>query len=198
MLAEWKVIREHLIKKNRVIEVKDLDCVASDDGREATFISFECRDWCNVLGLTRDHEIVLIRQFRIGSRDVQLEIPGGVVDPGESAQVAAIRELEEETGYALADEGKVIDLGYSLPNPAFQRNKCHSFLAYPVEKVSEPRLEGGEMIEVELTPFDRVPEIIEGEELRHALLLNAFFYLLMKGKGTKELARDMKSAIDSL
>ena len=59
-------------------------------------------DWVNIIPLTRDDHVVIIRQFRPGTARVQIEIPGGMVDPGEAPAAAAARELAEETGYTVA------------------------------------------------------------------------------------------------
>jgi len=63
------------------------------------FYILESRDWINIIPLTDDHQVVMIRQYRHGSREVTLEIPGGLVDPGDTPKKAAVRELLEETGY---------------------------------------------------------------------------------------------------
>src|SRR3954468_23184851 len=61
------------------------------------FSLLECGDWVNVIPLTKDDRVILVRQFRPGTRQVCLEIPGGMVDPGEDPTTAAARELVEET-----------------------------------------------------------------------------------------------------
>ncbi|MCU0586279.1 MAG: NUDIX hydrolase [Desulfobacterales bacterium] len=79
-----------------------------------------------MIPLTPGREVVLIRQYRHGTREVTLEIPGGILEAGDTPSAAARRELGEETGYAAAE---MISLGCVHPNPAFLENRCHTFLA---------------------------------------------------------------------
>lgn len=153
------------------------------NGRERDFYRLACPEWLNVIPLTADDQVVMIRQYRSGPRRVELEIPGGMVDPGEEPAGAAIRELLEETGYAPTAGPKGMDLlGAIEPNPAIQDNRCHSYLARNCEKVSEPMLEEMEDVAVELVPLADVPGLIQSGEISHALVVVAFTWLWLKEK----------------
>src|SRR6187200_1493558 len=89
------------------------------------FSLIEAVDWVNVIALTPDEQVVLIRQYRVGTAKVCLEIPGGMVDPGEDAATAAARELVEETGYTSS---RWELLGTVAPNPAIMTNTLHCYL----------------------------------------------------------------------
>jgi 8-oxo-dGTP pyrophosphatase MutT (NUDIX family) len=134
-------------------------------------VVIQCTDWVNIIPVTLDDQIVLVRQFRVGVWSNSLEIPGGMVDPGESPQRAAVRELEEETGYV---PGHVIPLGSVHPNPALQANRCHSFLALGCNRTSDVSLDAGEDIEVVLRPRREIPEMLWNGEISHSLVLAAF------------------------
>ncbi len=112
----------------------------------------------------------MVRQYRFGVGYSTLETPGGMVDPGEDALVAAQRELREETGYT----GGTWDyLGSVEPNPAFHDHLCHHFLARGVEPTQDQDLTAGEAINVELMSEAEIAAAVQSGEIRHALALSA-------------------------
>jgi ADP-ribose pyrophosphatase len=85
-----------------------------------------------IVPLTADGNLVFVRQYRHNLKSHVLEFPAGTINEGEEPEVAALRELEEETGYALADRARMRSVGayYSLPS---ETNKyTHVFVAAPV------------------------------------------------------------------
>lgn len=171
MIKPWERIRSSTGPSFRVFSVRTDTVVSPRTGREHDFYIIESRDWVNVIPLTSDHEIVMVKQYRHGSREVTLEIPGGLVDPGDTPETAASRELLEETGYQAEEWVK---LGVVNPNPAIFNNRCYTFLAQNVRKVCEPTPDQTEDIEALLVPIRDIPELIRQGQIDHAIVVNAF------------------------
>jgi ADP-ribose pyrophosphatase len=146
-------------------------------GAPKRFSLIECVDWVNVIALTPDDRVVLIRQYRPGTDTICLEIPGGMVDEGEDPAGAAARELEEETGYTARTWRR---LGRVAPNPAIQNNHLHSFLALDAEPTSGQRLDGSEVISIETATLPEVQAMLRDGRIDHALVVDAFAYLALE------------------
>jgi 8-oxo-dGTP pyrophosphatase MutT (NUDIX family) len=131
----------------------------------------------NVIPLSPQKEVVLIRQYRHGTRQVTLEIPGGLVEEGDSPEEAAERELFEETGFRASE---IIPLGFVHPNPAIQNNRCYTFIAKDVVLAGEQSLDEKEDIEVLCRPITEIPRLIRDGEITHSLVLAAFYRFFME------------------
>lgn len=151
-------------------------------GKATRFSLIEATDWVNVLALTPDDRVVLIRQYRPGTDSVCLEIPGGMVDAGEEPLAAAARELAEETGYT-APVWRL--LGTVSPNPALFDNRLHSYLALDAVPTSAPRLDGNEVIALETVPLSDVRTLLVEGKIEHALVVAAFAHLAFELGGLR-------------
>lgn len=159
----------------RIFRLRQDDSRSPRTGRLHTFYVLEATDWVNVIPLTAGGHVVMVHQYRHGTEDVTLELPAGMVDPGDNDPAqAAVRELAEETGYSAP---AFTLLGSVAPNPAFLDNRCHTYLATPARPTSAPNPQGAEELALEEVPLAAIPDLIRSGRISHSLTISAFHYL---------------------
>ena len=176
MIKKWEIKDSKTDRDYRVFKVNVEQAVSPRTDKVGEFYTIDTRDWVNIIPITDKGEVVMIKQYRHGSKEITLEIPGGLVDD-EAPDEAAMRELREETGYAGENAGY---LGSVNPNPAIFNNLCHTYLVENVRKVTENNLDPDEDIEVVLVPISEVPSLIKESMINHALVINAFYFYFQK------------------
>lgn len=167
-IKPWKVLESSYVRPRYRIDKCELP-----NGKFLDATIFEFRSWANIIALTENKEVVLIKQYRHGVQEVLWEIPGGVVDDEEDPLDGVKRELLEETGYTARE---FIQMARLYPNPALQTNSMYYFLALGAERVTEQALDDGEDIEVHLLPLDELIEMAKRGDFPHALQVAALFY----------------------
>ncbi len=168
--ARWVRLGERTLAETRVLDLRMIRYRHPRRQTEREFVSIHASDWVNVVPLTTDGRLVLVRQFRYGINDFSLEVPGGVIEDGEDPVVAGLRELAEETGYA---GGAARLLGSVHPNPAIQDNRCHAVLADGVMRAGALAWDEDEEMEVVTAPVDDVLAWARGGQITHSLSLTA-------------------------
>jgi len=173
----WKTEPAEPLLETRIFTVQQRRAHSRQRDKEGTFYYLEAPDWVNVVAITPDQQVVMIEQYRHGLDRVTLEIPGGMVDPGESPIEAGERELREETGFA----GHAAELiGRVSPNPAIQDNWCHTVRLEDVQRVGAQQLEGNEEIAIRLVPLDDVRPLITRGVIHHALVVAGLSHHLLR------------------
>ena len=168
--SRWEKLGQSSHLKTRIFDVLGTRYRHPARSTEREFIVIDAPDWVNVIALTPDGQLVLVRQFRYGIDEFSLEIPGGVMEPGEDPVMAGLRELREETGFTGAP-AKL--LGSVHPNPAIQSNRCHFVFVEAAVKSHALEWDPDEEIHVTTQPVDEVLALAHAGGIVHALVLNA-------------------------
>jgi ADP-ribose pyrophosphatase len=168
--SRWLKLREEPHSTTRIFDVVRAIFRHPRREKEQDFFVINPPDWVNVVALTADGQLVLVRQFRYGINEFSVEIPGGVMDPGEDPVTAGLRELREESGYVGA---RARLLGSVHPNPAMQSNRCHLVLVEDARREAELEWDPDEEFEILTKSVDEVFALAATGGITHAMVLNA-------------------------
>ena len=175
-LSSWDLKENHLHSDCRIFEVYKQRLRRRSDGVEGEFFVLDTNSWVNVLAITPKQELVLVRQFRYGTKEFSLEPPGGVIEKDEDPIEAGLRELKEETGY---DGENATLIGTARPNAAILSNQCYFVVVENVMKTAELAFDQHEELLTELHPIKNLKRMVKEEQITHSIGLNAIFRLLL-------------------
>jgi len=174
VIAPWKIRSSERVLDCRIFQVRKDVAVNPRNGSAHDMFVLENPNWVNVIPLTPDEQVVLVQQWRHGTRSVHIETPGGLMDADETPEQCARRELLEETGY---EAGELVHLGTVHPNPAIQSNLQHYILATNCRQAGALKLDHAEDIAVRLAPLSGIARMIESGEITHGIVIGGFYWL---------------------
>lgn len=169
----WPVIHSRPGPSYRIFSLRIDTAKAPHSGKEHDFFIIDSPDWVNIIPVTQDNQVVMVKQFRHATKEITLEIPGGMVEKDDTAEKAAARELLEETGY---NAGELSLLGVVHPNPAIINNRCSTYLARRLKRASAVKGDETEDIEVCLYPVTEIPKLIREGAITNSLVITAFYW----------------------
>ena len=185
MVNPWKKISSQPVGDFRIFKLRSDTCINPRTGKEHDFYVLDSVNWVNVIAVTPDQKLVMIHQYRFGSETVELEIPGGMMDPHETDPVAtAVRELREETGYE-GENARI--LGKIHSNPAILSNATFTILIENCRLKHGTEFDHAEDLATELVPVGDVSRLVADGKSGHSLVVVALYYFDLWQRGLKRI-----------
>lgn len=177
-LSGWEIIEDRIYESFPIFTLIRSTRVNPVSRARIDFVRVEGLEWVNVIALTHDQQLVLVRQYRHGLENFTLELPGGCIEKEEpDPQKSGMRELLEETGYT---SDRIEYVGALYPNPAMYTMKNFFYLAKDCQLVKKQELDSGEDIEVILKPLDEVYQMLMAGEFNHGMCSAALMMARLK------------------
>ena len=177
-LQKWKITSSKYLIQDRWISLRADRCETASGLVVDPYYVMEEADWAHVVAFDDRDRILILRQYRHGSRTICAELPAGAIDESDSSPLAAVqRELMEETG-CIAE--KYEPLGSAYANPGRQNNRVYSFIGYKVKQIAEPDLDETEEIDFEFMNLQSLFQLIDSGEFSQSIHISSLFLALRK------------------
>lgn len=168
--AQWQVVKSENGPGLKLFKVRFDYMKNPRNDKTEKMIVLDTPDSVNVVAMTIEGQIIFVRQFRFGIKDYTLELPGGIIDPGEMPQVAGERELREESGFTAKFWHPLGKIG---SNPVFMNGFIHHFVATDALKTSEMELDDAEDISLVFLSIEETRKWLSQGSFGHPHTVNA-------------------------
>lgn len=177
-MKPWLVKKSETVVDRKWLTVKEQHIELPHGGEIPEFHLIESPDWASALALTEEGQVVFVDQYRHGAGRVSRELPAGMIDPGETPEQAARRELEEETGF-VADHWE--HLFTINTEPARHTSHAHFYFAKGARRQSAQRMDPSEFIDVALLDTKDILAAIADGTILHGVHVGAIMLAVAKG-----------------
>lgn len=172
-MKKWETIESNYLFKTPFVNLRVDKCILPNGIIIDEYYVNEYPDWVNVVAITQDKKIILVKQYRHGCNNFFLEIPAGGIKKNENIKEAILRELIEETGFT-SNKAPIL-IGDFYNNPSIATNKIKTFLVIDAYKKYEQNTDETEELEVYLMPFSVVEEMINLKAISQMYTVTAYY-----------------------
>lgn len=179
----WQVLASEPARESKHVELREVEVRTPTRPQGRKWTVAHRKQAVVIAALTRDAKLVLIREERVPVQEALWCVPAGQIDNGDDMKSVARRELQEETGYALATGGELLSLGHFFTSPGFTDECGHFFLARPVELSTDGTAHHESESILDCRAFDQreIAVMIARNEVRDANTLSICAVLAARG-----------------
>lgn len=151
--GKWEVLSSEYVVESPWYRLRRDACRLPDGSLVESYYVREHAGFSVTFAITPDRHVVFTRQYKHGIADFVLELPAGMLEPGEEPAACARRELEEETGYVAPDFALIATLAM---DPTSSNGQLYLYLARDATAEGTASLDSTEDIETVLLPLQTV------------------------------------------